>query len=199
MHSLIILIIMIHNYDPFERVPELSKGPLQPVFFLELKEKKGTIQSIKFKNTEAKAKQDHQNESQKSTENEDIREILSILDDYFKKELPHNRNRIQEINLNPFSHLNTEFQKSVMHKVAEIPFGARKTYKDVGLEIGSRGYRAIGSVVAKNKFPLIIPCHRVVGKNSLGGFMGKTSPQSWEVRIKKQLLEFEKKPLNFRE
>ncbi len=45
--------------------------------------------------------------------------------------------------------------------------------------------RFIGIAMRRNRFPLIIPCHRVVGKNGLGGF-------SYGKRIKRRLLEFEK-------
>lgn len=52
-----------------------------------------------------------------------------------------------------------------------IPFGETKTYGDLAHSIGSPGAcRAVGNACAANPLPLLVPCHRVVGKRGLGGF-----------------------------
>jgi methylated-DNA-[protein]-cysteine S-methyltransferase len=88
--------------------------------------------------------------------------------------------------------LPTEFTRKVLHCTALIPFGSKMTYGEIGKAINSKGYRAIGSVLARNPFPLLIPCQRVVGQKSLGGFMGKTASDSSELSLKSALLRFER-------
>ena len=82
----------------------------------------------------------------------------------------------------------TEFQKSVWKEMQAIPCGARLTYGEVANELNS-GPRAVGNACRKNPIPLIIPCHRIVGKNSLGGFAGQTEGQL--TNIKQWLLNHE--------
>jgi methylated-DNA-[protein]-cysteine S-methyltransferase len=68
------------------------------------------------------------------------------------------------------------FHKKVLKYVARIPFGVTKTYGDIAAGVGNpRASRAVGTANAKNNLPLIIPCHRVVGCNGLGGYGGGLS------------------------
>lgn len=80
----------------------------------------------------------------------------------------------------------TNFQKKVWKEIEKIPYGKTITYKDLGNKINSKAYQAIGSACGKNPILFRIPCHRVVGKNNLGGF-------SYGLILKKKLLEMEKK------
>ena len=65
----------------------------------------------------------------------------------------------------------TAFQKKVYSAVKKIPKGQVRSYSWVARRIGSpKAARAVGNALNKNPFPVIIPCHRVVAKNSLGGF-----------------------------
>ena len=75
----------------------------------------------------------------------------------------------------------TEFQSSVLDVAASIPFGQVRPYGWLASQVGNPGaVRAVGSTMAKNPVPLIIPCHRVVrsdgqiGNYSLGGAHNKT-------------------------
>ncbi len=87
------------------------------------------------------------------------------------------------IDLSGFS----EFEKNVLKKVREIPSGNVMTYKEVAKATGYKGAsRAVGNVMAKNPFPILIPCHRVIKSDlSLGDYSrgGKET--------KKRLLERE--------
>ena len=65
----------------------------------------------------------------------------------------------------------------------EVPMGSTITYGRLG-NICNCSPRAVGSYMRTNKFPIIIPCHRVVGQKSLGGY----SP---EVQWKRVILEWE--------
>ena len=80
----------------------------------------------------------------------------------------------------------TEFQKKVWVEMAKIPFGETMSYGELAEKIGCpKGARAVGLACNKNKIPIIIPCHRVVGKNgNLTGFAGG-------LDVKAQLLKLE--------
>lgn len=67
----------------------------------------------------------------------------------------------------------TDFQVDVWLALAAIPFGTVATYQDIAHKIGvPNGYRAVGNANAKNPFPIVVPCHRVVAKSGLGGYAG---------------------------
>lgn len=79
----------------------------------------------------------------------------------------------------------TDFQKSVWKEIEKIPYGKTLTYKEIGEKLNSKAYQAIGSACGKNPILFRIPCHRVVGKNNLGGFF-------YGLDLKKKLLKMEK-------
>ena len=66
----------------------------------------------------------------------------------------------------------------------EIPYGSTVTYGEIAREVGTSP-RAVGQAMARNPTPLVIPCHRVVAADGIGGF----SPS---VEIKEALLAMEK-------
>lgn len=80
------------------------------------------------------------------------------------------------------------FQKEVLQLTAEIPFGEFCTYGDIARQLGNPGAsRAVGSALARNPMPLVIPCHRVVGSDQkLHGF---AAPEG--IKTKAWLLELE--------
>jgi O-6-methylguanine DNA methyltransferase len=66
----------------------------------------------------------------------------------------------------------TEFQKAVWEELRKIPRGQTRTYGEIAGAIGRpKAARAVGSACGANPLPLFIPCHRVVAKNGLGGFV----------------------------
>jgi len=72
----------------------------------------------------------------------------------------------------PFDLSGTPYQQRVWAAIYKIPFGETLSYADVALAIGSHP-RAVGGATGKNPLPIIIPCHRVMGKNgALTGFSG---------------------------
>lgn len=81
----------------------------------------------------------------------------------------------------------TPFAKKVYKVVLTIPLGEVRTYKWVARRIGKpRAYRAVGQILKKNPWPLIIPCHRVVASGGkLGGYAGGR-------KMKKKLLDLER-------
>ncbi|TCK61123.1 methylated-DNA--[protein]-cysteine S-methyltransferase, partial [Celerinatantimonas diazotrophica] len=80
----------------------------------------------------------------------------------------------------------TEFQQQVYQQLRQIPYAQTRSYKDIALALGKPGAaRAVGMANNRNRLPIIIPCHRVIGRN--GQLVGFASG----VEIKQQLLELE--------
>ncbi len=82
----------------------------------------------------------------------------------------------------------SEFRKRVWKVMCEIPAGKTMTYGEVAERIGSAP-RAVGGACGDNQIPLIIPCHRIVARNGIGGFMHTTG--DIELGIKRWLLAHE--------
>lgn len=82
------------------------------------------------------------------------------------------------------------FSRKVYRVVARIPIGEVRTYQWVASQAGNpRAARAVGQILKKNPFPLIIPCHRVVpAGGGAGGYSGRGGS-----RAKQRLLELESK------
>jgi methylated-DNA-[protein]-cysteine S-methyltransferase len=80
------------------------------------------------------------------------------------------------------------FQQRVVLACRAIGRGKVRTYADLADAAGSPGAaRAVGNVMAKNRYPIIIPCHRVVGSaGSLGGFSARDG-----IHTKRRMLEME--------
>ncbi len=75
----------------------------------------------------------------------------------------------------PLKPQGTQFQQRVWHAIAQLQSGERITYGAIAERLHS-GARAVGGACGANYFPLVIPCHRVVAKANLGGFMGQDAP-----------------------
>lgn len=88
-----------------------------------------------------------------------------------------------------FSNL-TEFRKKVLSALLEIPYGKTCSYSDIATKIGNpKAVRAVGQACRNNPFMIIVPCHRVIGKNNeLTGYSGKNY-----IYLKQYLLNLERK------
>lgn len=65
------------------------------------------------------------------------------------------------------------FIQQAFQSLVDIPYGCLRSYGDLARTLGNRYLaRAIGNVCASNPLPIVIPCHRVVGAHSLGGYTG---------------------------
>jgi len=65
----------------------------------------------------------------------------------------------------------TPFQRAVWRALREIPYGEVRTYGEVARTIGKPGAaRAVGNACGANPWPIIVPCHRVVASDGLGGY-----------------------------
>jgi methylated-DNA-[protein]-cysteine S-methyltransferase len=81
----------------------------------------------------------------------------------------------------------TPFQRALVETLRLIHYGETVTYGELAALAGSPGAaRAAGTFCAGNRFPLVVPCHRVVAANGIGGF------GSLGIGYKKRLLELER-------
>jgi methylated-DNA-[protein]-cysteine S-methyltransferase len=84
----------------------------------------------------------------------------------------------------------TPHQQKVWQAMCNIPRGKTRSYGELAAELKS-GAQAVGQACGANPIPIIIPCHRVVGKAGLGGFMRHASGESLD--IKRWLLKHEQR------
>lgn len=88
------------------------------------------------------------------------------------------------LSLPPLAEPATSFQIKLRLGLLSIPAGEVRTYGELAEELGTSP-RALGQALGANLFPILIPCHRVIAIDSLGGYAYGTD---W----KKKLLNFEK-------
>jgi methylated-DNA-[protein]-cysteine S-methyltransferase len=93
----------------------------------------------------------------------------------------------------PLADVGTPFQRRVWQAMCEIPLGSVSTYGALADQLGGVP-RAIGQACGDNPFPLVIPCHRVVGANGLGGFAHHAG-DGFYPRVKRWLLAHESNQL----
>jgi len=83
----------------------------------------------------------------------------------------------------PRSRAETFLQKTYQAMCA-IRYGQTRSYAGVGQALGNRFLaRAVGNVCAANPLPIVVPCHRVVGAHSLGGYSGGLEKKRWLLDI----------------
>ena len=79
----------------------------------------------------------------------------------------------------------SSFSIRIWNLTQEIPYGELRSYKWLSERAGTKGCRAVGAALARNPFPILVPCHRVIKNNgNLGGY-------SAGLEIKKKLLKIE--------
>lgn len=81
----------------------------------------------------------------------------------------------------PLERTGTVYQQRVWSAMSEIPAGQTVTYAGLAKEIGS-GPRAIAGACKANRFAILIPCHRVVGAQGLGGYCGERGGPMLEIK-----------------
>ncbi len=110
-----------------------------------------------------------------------IEEIKHQIDLYFHHEL-------KAFSLPIKWHRGTSFQHQVWEAMLTIPYGEVFSYSTLAEQIGRpKACRAVGQACKRNPIGIVVPCHRVIGKDgSMTGYSGKA-----HIDLKKQLLEFE--------
>ncbi|SMX44137.1 Methylated-DNA--protein-cysteine methyltransferase [Actibacterium lipolyticum] len=92
-----------------------------------------------------------------------LNKALRQLADYFD-------GKLERFDL-PLRVAGSDFQRAVCDAMLAIPFGETLTYGDIAQQVGASA-QAVGNACGANPIPVIIPCHRVLGASSLGGFSG---------------------------
>jgi len=88
----------------------------------------------------------------------------------------------------PFDYRGTAFQCKVLRAIAAIPCGRTLTHAGVARAIGSAA-RPVGGACGADRMPIVIPCHRVLGSNGIGGFMHARA--GFPLDVKRWLLAHE--------
>lgn len=81
----------------------------------------------------------------------------------------------------PLNAVGTPHQQKVWLAMRNIPRGETRSYGELAIALKS-GAQAVGQACGANPIPIIIPCHRVVGKSGLGGFMRHASGVSLDIK-----------------
>ncbi len=117
-------------------------------------------------------------QEQQEREDRVLRSCASQLREYFAGER-------RQFDL-PLAPGGTDFQRSVWQALEKIPYGERRSYRDLARAIARpKAVRAVGAANGRNPLPIVVPCHRVVGSDgSLTGFAGG-------LEAKKLLLDLE--------
>jgi len=101
------------------------------------------------------------------------KQVWNALNDYLENpEKPHEVVLASE---------GTDYQKRVWNAIRDIPLGEVRTYSELADKLNSSP-RAVANACRRNKIPLLIPCHRVVGKSGLGGYFGQTKGEMLETK-----------------
>ena len=88
--------------------------------------------------------------------------------------------------------MHSRLERNIYNALMRVPPGRVITYKDLAGYIGCESARAVGNALAKNPFPIIIPCHRVVRTDRKpGGFTLPAGRRNRDHDLKKALLELE--------
>ncbi len=132
-----------------------------PIGLIEIKASHSALVSVQF--VEAQ---------QISSENGIVQHFMNEIEAYFKGQLTQFTS--PELTGTPFQH-------QVWDYLTHIPYGETSTYSQVAQMIQrERAVRAVGTAIGKNKLALVVPCHRIVGKNGdISGFAWGTWRKEW--------------------
>lgn len=90
----------------------------------------------------------------------------------------------------PLAGTGTDFQRRVWQAIRSVRCGRTATYGELAANIGGTA-RAVGQACGDNPFPLVVPCHRVVGAKGLGGF-AHHGEDGFHLEVKRWLLRHER-------
>lgn len=115
-----------------------------------------------------------------SIDNQVSQQVCAELDQYFAGSL-------EKFTI-PLKLEGTDFQVRCWKELQRIKYGKTISYKEEALKLGGANYsRAVAGANNKNKLPIIIPCHRVVGSD------GSLTGYAWGLKVKQYLLDLEAK------
>nr|ADI87849.1 hypothetical protein AKSOIL_0341 [uncultured bacterium Ak20-3] len=146
-----------------------SQSYLSPVGNLNLYASSNSLKKIEFSSATVEDKS-----------NAVLEKAVQQLDEYFSGQ------RTQfDLELDPEG---TAFQKSVWTNLISIPYGSTCSYQDLANAIENpKASRAVGNANNRNPLPIVIPCHRVIGKDkSLVGYAGGLPLKQWLLDHERQ-------------
>ena len=116
-----------------------------------------------------------------------LEKAVQELEEYFK-----GKRKEFDIPLNPKG---TEFMKKVWKELQKIPYGKTTSYGKIAEKIGNpKASRAVGMANHNNPIPIIIPCHRVIGKNNkMVGYALGIDKKEYLLNLELKVKETEKK------
>ncbi|WP_293573327.1 methylated-DNA--[protein]-cysteine S-methyltransferase [Phaeobacter sp.] len=114
----------------------------------------------------------------------DTSEPTDLLQDAAEQLAAYFDKRLQVFDL-PMRVHGSAFQRAVCAAMSAVPLGHTTTYGDIARDVGGSA-QSVGTACGANPIPILIPCHRVLGANGLGGFSGQGG-----VETKVQLLRHE--------
>ncbi len=87
----------------------------------------------------------------------------------------------------PLHPVGTEFQRTVWHELGQIPYGITISYGELARRINKpAAVRAVGAANGRNPLPIVVPCHRVIGRDgSLTGFSGGLSTKEFLLKLER--------------
>jgi methylated-DNA-[protein]-cysteine S-methyltransferase len=88
----------------------------------------------------------------------------------------------------PLDLTGTQFQLRLWHALNKVPAGFVNTYGQLAHQLSS-GAQAVGQACRRNPVPVVVPCHRIVSRQGLGGYAGEIDGE--KMTIKKSLLDHE--------
>jgi O-6-methylguanine DNA methyltransferase len=110
---------------------------------------------------------------------------LPLLDELMSQLMAYFEGRLREFTI-PLDLRGTAFQREVWQALRQIPYGQVRAYSDLAATIGRpRAVRAVGAANGANPIPIIVPCHRLIGKS------GSLIKYGGGLQIKRRLLALE--------
>ena len=91
----------------------------------------------------------------------------------------------------PLAPAGTTYRRNVWQALRDIPHGETRSYQDIAAKAGGSA-RSVGQANGHNPIPLIIPCHRVVAANHIGGYSGGDGllTKRWLLALENPLTNF---------
>ena len=110
-----------------------------------------------------------------------LRRVKKQLEEYFTGQR-------QQFDL-PLDFQGTDFQQQVWQALLTIPYGEKRSYKDIAVQIGNeKAVRAVGAANGRNPISIIAPCHRVIGSSgALVGFAGGLDKKQILLSLEQQI------------
>ncbi|NNF02628.1 MAG: methylated-DNA--[protein]-cysteine S-methyltransferase [Bacteroidia bacterium] len=102
-----------------------------------------------------------------------LNSVATQIEEYFSKK--------REVFNVPLSLIGTDLQLTVWRELQSVPYGSTISYSDFAAQLKlPHAVRAVANAIAKNPIPVVIPCHRVCGKNgNIQGYIGGISRKKW--------------------